>query len=110
MTVLRWILITALLVAFLLLAVANWTPVPFRLPDGATINIRLPLLLAAAFIAGWLPTWLVHLGSKSAWKRRLAKAERSIDDALSAVRPTTTATRPTLPDQAQPMIVPPAGA
>jgi uncharacterized integral membrane protein len=73
MTILRWILATALAVAFLLLAVANWTPVPFRLPDGTMVNIRLPLLLAIAFVAGWLPTWLVHLGSKATWKRKLAK-------------------------------------
>lgn len=74
MTIVRWILATALAVAFLLLAVANWTPVPFRLPDGQIVNIRLPLLLAAAFVAGWLPTWLVHLGTKAQLHRKLAKA------------------------------------
>ncbi len=101
MSILRWILLTALAVAFLLLAVANWTPVPFRLPDGAMVNIRLPLLLALAFIAGWLPTWLLHIGAKSTWKRKLAKIERAVDP---------TPVRTTLPAQAQPTIVPPAGA
>ncbi|KAB7645451.1 hypothetical protein [Polymorphobacter fuscus] len=100
MTVLRWILVTALAVAFLLLAVANWTPVPFRLPDGAMVNIRLPLLLAAAFVAGWLPTWLVHIGAKAQWKRKLAK---------TGVAPAEPRPSP-LPSQAQPTIVPPAGA
>ena len=97
MTILKWILATALAVAFILLAVANWTPVPFRLPDGAVINIRLPLLLAIAFIAGWLPTWLVHLGTRAQLRRKLAKA--------GIVDPP-----PVLPPQAQPIIVPPAGA
>jgi uncharacterized integral membrane protein len=73
MTILRWILATALAISFLLLAVANWTPVPFRMPDGAMVNIRLPVLLGIAFVAGWLPTWLIHLGSKATWKRRLAR-------------------------------------
>ncbi len=100
MNILRWILLTVLAVAFLLLSVANWTPVPFRLPDGAVVSIHLPLLLALAFIAGWLPTWLMHVGARSTWKRRIAKAER----VLGIERPEP------LPSQAQPTIVPPAGA
>ena len=103
MNILKWVLLTALAVAFLLLSVANWTPVPFRLPDGAVIYVQLPLLLAIAFIAGWLPTWLMHFGSRSSWKRRIAKAERGVIDARPA------AAEP-LPSQAQPTVVPPAGA
>jgi uncharacterized integral membrane protein len=99
MTILRWVLATALAVAFLLLAVANWTPVPFRLPDGAMVNLPLPLLLAAAFVAGWLPTWLIHIGTKATLNRKLAKA--------GLVEP---ARAPAMPPQAQPTIVPPAGA
>jgi uncharacterized integral membrane protein len=105
MTILRWILLTALAVAFLLLAVANWTPVPFRLPDGAIVSVQLPLLLAIAFIAGWLPTWLLHLGTKATWKRKLTKAGRGFDDLRGSVQ-----TSSTLPSQDQPTIVPPAGA
>lgn len=111
MTILRWILVTAILVAFLLLAVANWTPVPFRLPDGAIISIQLPLLLAAAFVAGWLPTWLFHLGAKATWKRKLAKYDSGFTGSVAApassgfVQPSSG-----LPPQAQPGVVPPAGA
>ncbi len=101
MTILRWIMLTALLVAFLLLSVANWTPVPFRLPDGVVISIRLPLLLGLAFVAGWLPTWLYHLGALASLRRKAAKASRSADTLPGASR---------LPSQAQPIIVPPAGA
>jgi lipopolysaccharide assembly protein A len=104
MTILRWILATALAVAFLLLAVANWTPVPFRLPDGTMVNVRLPLLLMAAFIAGWLPTWLIHIGTKAKLNRRLAKAGLGDPQRNSALP------SPVLPSQAQPIIVPPAGA
>ena len=101
MTILRWIMLTALLVAFLLLSVANWTPVPFRLPDGAVISLRLPLLLGVAFVAGWLPTWLYHLGAMASFKRKSARNGRG-SDALPGTD--------TLPSQAQPTIVPPAGA
>lgn len=99
MTILKWVVATALAVAFVLLAVANWTPVPFKLPDGTLINPPLPVLLAIAFIAGWLPTWLVHLGTRAQLRRRLAKA--GVAEAPPA---------PVLPPQAQPTIVPPAGA
>ncbi len=101
MTIFRWMVATALLVAFVMLAIANWTPVEFHMPNGSVSFIRLPLLLAAAFVAGWLPTWLVHIGARSGWKRRIAKAERG---AIDVPR-----TEP-LPSQAQPTIVPPAGA
>jgi uncharacterized integral membrane protein len=88
--------------AFLLLSVANWTPVPFRLPDGTMINPPLPILLGIAFIAGWLPTWLLHLGTKATMKHKLGKLQKG-DDFRSAAGST-------LPSQAQPTIVPPAGA
>ena len=101
MTILRWIMLTALLVAFLLLSVANWTPAPFRLPDGVVVSIRLPLLLGLAFGAGWLPTWLYHLGVMASFKRKVAKAGRIADPLPGASG---------LPSQAQPIIVPPAGA
>lgn len=107
MNILRWIAVTALLMAFLLLSVANWTPVPFRLPDGAMISLPLPLLLALAFIAGWLPTWLFHLGARSTLKRKLARYDR----AETTAPPTPGSPTPgPLPSQAQPTIVPPAGA
>ncbi len=101
MTILRWILLTAMAVAFLLLAVANWTPVPFRMPDGVIVSVQLPVLLAIAFVAGWLPTWLVGLAGRAALRRRLAKYERPGGDTYA---------KAVLPSQAQPTIVPPAGA
>lgn len=84
MTIFRWVLVTALAMAFLLLSVANWTPVPFRLPDGVMVNIRLPLLLGLAFIAGWLPTWLILIGTKATLQRKLGKIERAVEPSRAA--------------------------
>jgi putative membrane protein len=103
MTILRWVLLTALAIAFLLLAVANWTPVPFRMPDGVIVSVQLPVLLAVAFLAGWLPTWLILLGTRAQLRRRLARYERAGDAGVAVARTP-------LPSQAQPTIVPPAGA
>ena len=84
MTIVRWILLIGLAFGFLLMAVANWTPVPFRLPDGEMRSVPLPLLLIGAFLAGWLPTWLYHLGAKASWKRRLGKGTPPVIAAATA--------------------------
>ena len=60
MAIIRWLLLAAMLGGFLLLAVANWVPVPFVLPTGRVATLPLPLLLAAAFLAGVIPTWAWH--------------------------------------------------
>jgi uncharacterized integral membrane protein len=72
MNIVRWVLVTAVTMAFLLLSVANWTPVPFRLPDGAMISLPLPILLVGAFLAGWLSTWLMMIGTRTRLRRKLA--------------------------------------
>lgn len=104
MKIMRWVLLTALAVAFLLLAIANWTPVPFRMPDGVIISVQLPVLLAIAFVAGWLPTWLIHLGTRAQLRRKLLRYERGGSGDADP------ASRQALPSQAQPTVVPPAGA
>ena len=58
MAIVRWILLGALAFGFVLLAVSNWTPVDFILPDGRVVALPLPVLLGAAFLAGAIPTWL----------------------------------------------------
>jgi hypothetical protein len=63
--------------AFVLLSVSNWTLVDFVLPDGSPASVPLPLLLAAAFLAGVIPTWAWHallrpLAGKSRSRRPLA--------------------------------------
>ncbi|MBU6165018.1 MAG: hypothetical protein KGQ52_02675 [Alphaproteobacteria bacterium] len=57
MAIIRWALLALMGFAFLLLAVSNWTFVPFILPDGGVARAPLPLLLAGAFLAGMIPTW-----------------------------------------------------
>ncbi|MFZ4381763.1 MAG: hypothetical protein ACOYO0_07355 [Sandarakinorhabdus sp.] len=101
MSLIRWVFILAIGLAFLLLAVSNWTLVEFVLPDGSPASVPLPLLLAAAFLAGVIPTWAWHallrpLAGKGR-SRRPEKAERT--DVAPAQAPSL----------AQPGIVPPAG-
>ncbi len=57
MAIIRWVLLALMGFGFLLLAVSNWTFVPFILPDGGVARAPLPLLLGGAFLAGMIPTW-----------------------------------------------------
>ncbi|WP_353200656.1 hypothetical protein [Sandarakinorhabdus sp.] len=102
MSLIRYVFLIALGLAFVLLSVSNWTLVDFVLPDGSPASVPLPLLLAAAFLAGVIPTWAWHallrpLAGKSR-SRRPEKTER------------TEVAPPRAPAMTQPGIVPPAGA
>ena len=104
MKALRLILFGMALAAFVLFAIPNWVTVHVNL--GATImDIKLPVLLLAAFLLGWLPTLLLHYASRATWRRRLAKVDRQIVGMVSEPLPSSA-----MPAQAQPIVVPPAGA
>lgn len=62
---LLWVLVAAALSIF---AAANWNDVTIALWGGLLVTIKLPFLLLLAFIAGWLPTWLIMRGKL--WRAR----------------------------------------
>ena len=102
MTLIRWILFLAFALAFVLLAVSNWTLVQFVLPDGTPAAVPLPLLMAGAFLAGIIPTWAWHaLLRPMADNRRNRRPEKS-GPAAERID--------VAPSLGQPGIVPPAGA
>jgi len=61
MAIVRWVFLAVMAALFILLAVSNWTPVDFILPDGTPKALPLPLLLGIAFLAGVIPTWIWHV-------------------------------------------------
>ncbi len=112
MKAVRLILFGALLAAFVLFSIPNWTLVQINL--AATIlDVRLPVILLAGFLLGWLPTILMHWTARATWRRRSAKMDRMLEEAQSAgpraasvATPAASAYSP-YPAQAQPTIVPP---
>ena len=66
---LLWVMI-AVLVA--IIASNNWRDVTIDLWSNLQADIKLPVLLAAMFLAGFLPTWLVMRGKLWRLKRRIA--------------------------------------
>ncbi len=83
MKALRLILFGIVLALFILFAYSNWTPVGIVLPDGSRAMTPLPVVVFIAFVLGWLPILLVHFAARASWRRRTAKVERLLDDALS---------------------------
>jgi len=82
---LLWVLV-AVLVA--IIASNNWRDVTVDLWSNLQADIKLPVLLAAVFLAGLLPTWLVMRGKLWRLKRRIAL---EVPPVLAPPAPTPTA-------------------
>jgi uncharacterized integral membrane protein len=68
-----WVLVAVVAVLF---ASWNWRPVTVNLWANLQADIKLPVLLLAAFLLGWLPTWLFHRARLWTFRRRLDVYER----------------------------------
>ena len=69
-----WVVL-ALVVAFFFYA--NWYPVTIELWGGLKADIKLPVLVFAAFLLGFLPTWLLYRARLWSLGRRLEAHERN---------------------------------
>lgn len=87
-----WIVVTVIAVAF---AFKNWTPVTVLLWGNIVVDVKLPILLAVAFLLGMLPMFILHRASRWRLRRKLENAERALGEARIA-------------DGEAPMAVPPA--
>ena len=66
---LMWVLIAVLIG---IIAGNNWRDVTIDLWSNLQADIKIPVLLLAAFLAGLVPTWLVMRGKLWRLKRRIA--------------------------------------
>ena len=81
-----WIVLTIILVLF---AKANWFAVTLKLWGGMEADVKLPILVLAAFLLGFVPTMLVYRARIWSLKRRYEPVERrvSVSTAPSAAAP-----------------------
>jgi uncharacterized integral membrane protein len=63
-----WVILAIVLVLF---ANANWTQVTINLWGGLQMDVKLPVLVLAAFLIGFVPTMLVYRSRVWGLKRRL---------------------------------------
>ena len=65
-----------LAVALVLFATVNWVPVTVNLWGGLQADVKLPVLVLAAFLLGFLPMFAVHRTRLWTLKRRLGAEGR----------------------------------
>lgn len=70
-----WIALTVVLVLF---AKANWKAVTLKLWGGLEADVKLPVLVLAAFLLGFLPTFIVYRARLWGLRRRLEPTSVSV--------------------------------
>lgn len=84
-----WVIVA---VALALFAKANWIVaptfsgyVPVKLWDDIVLEMRLPILIVAAFLLGLVPMWIIARANRWSLKRKLESAERALATTLAPV-------------------------
>ncbi|HEX8449306.1 MAG TPA: hypothetical protein VF652_06925 [Allosphingosinicella sp.] len=86
-----WIALTVVLVLF---AKANWNAVTLKLWGGLEADVKLPVLVLAAFLLGFLPTFIVY-------RARLWSLRRRIEPTAVSVAPQRPAPAPVAVDNGE---------
>lgn len=68
-----WVLLAVFIALF---ASRNWSDVTLNLWGDIQVDIKIPLLLAAMFLLGFVPLFLVHRARLWALQRRIEAQER----------------------------------
>lgn len=100
MRVIRTIMWVLMVVALLLFSLNNWQDVEVKIWEGLILQTKLPALVVVSFLAGLLPMWLRHKGSRWRLNRRIANLENTVK-ATTASQPSTIATTTQLDDLSQ---------
>jgi lipopolysaccharide assembly protein A len=80
-----WVVIAAFVA---IIASNNWNDITLNLWGNLQADIKVPVLLLIAFVAGFVPTWLIMRGKLWRLRRRLAQEEiKPVPAAPSAVLP-----------------------
>lgn len=102
MRTIKLILIGMAFAVFVVFVAFNWSDVEIALGTKAII-IKIPALVLLAFLAGFLPTYLMHIASRSSWQRRLSRSERAVTEAvLQKVQPILPPAPPPFPTSVPP--------
>ncbi|MBA3677131.1 MAG: DUF1049 domain-containing protein [Sphingosinicella sp.] len=96
----------ALAVVLVLFASVNWTSVTITLWGGLEADVKLPMLVFAAFLAGFLPMLVLHRARMWSQRRRIEQLERqSALQQAPAVTPQETADVNPVPETVETSLV-----
>ena len=79
-----WVIVAVIVVIF---SVRNWTAVTIHLWGGIEADVKLPVMLFAAFLVGLLPMFVLHRATRWRLRRRLENAERALALSTAAAEP-----------------------
>ena len=75
MQFLKTLLWVTLIVGLTVFAINNWTPVTVSLWGGLRLDTKLPALVIAAFVLGFVPLYIFHRTTAWRMKRRIMSLE-----------------------------------
>lgn len=78
MQFLRTLFAVVVAVVAVVFSLRNWTAVTIHLWGGIDADVKLPVMLLAAFLLGFLPMFMLHRASRWSLRRRLETAERAV--------------------------------
>ena len=85
MQIVRTAVWMVVIIALLLFALNNWTPVQVKIWEELVLETKLSALVIVAFLLGMLPTWLISKIGRWKLTRRIGALENSVR--ASAVPP-----------------------
>jgi uncharacterized membrane protein len=83
MRTIKIILLSLSFAVFVAFTVFNWSDVDILLGPWS-VMIKKPVLLLLAFLAGFAPTYLLHIASRSNLRRKLARTEKQVSEFTQA--------------------------
>lgn len=90
MHVIRTVVWVLLIVVLLLFSYNNWNPVVVKIWEGLLLETQMPVLVAASFLLGLGPMWLLSKASHWRLTRRISALESSMRAAAAPLMATTT--------------------
>lgn len=79
-----WVVIA---VAIALFCKANWASVPVKLWGDLVADIKLPILMMAAFLLGAVPLWIALRATRWSMRKRLESMEKALVNATAVPPP-----------------------
>jgi len=87
MQIIRTVVWVVLAIALLIFSYNNWTPVEVKIWEDLILETKKPVLVILSFLAGFLPIFLLHRGTRWQMTRRIKSLETAVRDAIAAATP-----------------------
>ena len=83
MKLFRSILLLVFVAALAAFSVANWQPVELIVWQGLVLDTKLPAIIIAAFLLGFVPMWLIHRTTRWRLQGRITNLETTLAGSAS---------------------------